>query len=126
MQAELGRTATPGDLIDIATDASALRALPQMRPLFSACPPDLRDRRRRMLCVRTLAHVASGETLLEQLGATSRLVQLTTGTPQGRGWRERYRNLQWLLAEANRRRAFQHVPPLALWASRLTFARSAD
>lgn len=100
---------------DLVIGARALVLAPVPLPLASACRDDVPDTRRRDLCVRALRPFAGGETLAEVMLATTLLVPMTAGTEGGAAWRERFRNLQWLVAQAQARDLFQQASPLAWW-----------
>lgn len=109
------RPVTPSDWIDFAIGTRALVALPSPHPLAAECRADIPGTQRRALCIRALEHFAAGETLVEVALASSLLAQLTAGTKEGAAWRERYRNVQWLLAQTHSRKLLEQASPLEWW-----------
>lgn len=108
LSASLGRAAT-------AEDWAGVEAL-SMEFAFgnafdygslSGCAPSGTDMpaRRRGDCIAVLSWLADGDTLVERHIALPLLVRLGGDTPQGRTWRERYRQLLYLR---------QQVPPRGL------------
>ena len=50
-------------------------------------------------CRPILTKLAEGDDLLDRIIGVGSMIGLTAGTPEGLRWRERYRNLQWMLAD---------------------------
>ena len=48
-------------------------------------------------CKAILAKLASGNSMIDQWVGAGGMVELTAGMPEGGEWRERYRNLRWLI-----------------------------
>ncbi|MDQ3039727.1 MAG: hypothetical protein M3Q51_05900, partial [Pseudomonadota bacterium] len=48
-------------------------------------------------CLQLGSRIAEGDTLREQIVGVRLMVELTTDTPQGPRWRERYRNQSWMM-----------------------------
>lgn len=54
---------------------------------------------RHAACTRLFTMMANGDTLLEQIFATRLLAELSRGAQGGTHWRERYRQLRWLMEQ---------------------------
>lgn len=48
-------------------------------------------------CKAIIAKIAGGNSMIDQAVGTRVMVELTAGAPEGGEWRERYRNLSWLM-----------------------------
>lgn len=97
MQALLGRPITSEDFADV--EASAMESTSSMVGYAGLTPcrdsPSLSTASRQD-CRALLAHIADGDTLVEQSLALSLQIQLIGDGPGHAQWRERYRRLRWL------------------------------
>ena len=113
----LDRDATASDLASVHAGAiAAAMALPSFAGVLGTCAPKRNPSGRdKAMCMALFKRLAEGDTLTEQRIALSHLVQYTAGQREGVHWRERYRNLKWLIEQANARQLWARGPMEELW-----------
>jgi hypothetical protein len=113
----LGHDATSSDVASVHAGAiAAAMALPSFDGVSGTCAPMRNPSGRdKAMCMALFKRVAEGDTLMEQSMALSHLVQYTAGQRQGAQWRERYRNLKWLMEQSGARQLWARGPMEELW-----------
>lgn len=103
MSGLLQRRATDEDLTTIYAGAvTAAAALPPFQSLAALCRIDagvLPAESHLPACVAVFSRMAGSDTLIAQSLALVHLVQYTADQPEGAQWRERLRNLRWLMEQ---------------------------
>lgn len=116
----LERPATDGELATMhAGVAEALNALPAFTafgPLCRVKDGVLPAESRLPACMAVLSRMAESDTLIAQALGLAFLVQYTAGQPEGAQWRERLRNLRWLIAEGSQQFPYGRESMHSLWA----------
>lgn len=91
---------TADDMAIIAAMAASSAETKAHAPIMKLCRVQEAplEPRRAAACRPILAKLADGDGLLDQMMGIDAMLRLSAGTPENERWRERYRNLQWMLA----------------------------
>lgn len=100
-------------LIGIASEMASSMSFYNLTKFCKTQSPDMQETDRRADCVRIYSSMAEDQSPLERSVAMSQLIALTGETPAGLQWRERYRDLRWMIEQAGQLDAQPDVVAIA-------------
>lgn len=90
---------TSEDMAIMSAMAVSAAEIKAYLPITKLCGPQATAQAPERLeaCKAIIAKIAGGNSMIDQAVGIGAMVELTAGAPEGGAWRERYRNLRWLM-----------------------------